>query len=523
MLWKKESKKKDALYVDIIAIAGSERLEEEFIISEFRAKQSKIGKNDSISLLKRKEGNEVFARGDWLRAMVLYSESLCFAPQRSMNISLAYANRSACFYHLKLFENCLKDIELAAKTGYPMDLMPKLDQRKFNCIMRIVKGESFKKIEMKLDFEADEKFPCMANVLCIERGEDNEYSVIAKEDIDIGKKIAVEKSFLCYLLERRGLKCNICLKGNANLMPCNKCPDAMFCSDECQNSIFHEIECSTNILHRIDEGVMLRIRGVLLAINLFPNVNKLMKFVEQIINSDAKTLATHLTDMKSQCQAFLKLPSKSDIDINGSIGAVYLIYQHLLKSPKLNIMFNSEKSRRFLMHLICHVLKGIRMGSAGIYLQVNLIEEYFEKSCMPNVVRIPHQGHDIYTTIRPIRKGESLQFSYAGDTLIESKLVRQRWLWHQMRKICVCSRCDGLTESSTQRRQLFSDPDFQYILSNFSEWDQIGNPILRIIEAKCMAFLKKFNHITWSEEIGRVLIVYTGILTCRSFQAELHI
>lgn len=98
MLWKKESVKKDALYVDMVAIAGQPGLEESYLIMELTIKNKIVEKNDTISLLKRQEGNTIFSAGSVLRAMRLYNKSLCLAPEGSKHISLAYANRSACFF-----------------------------------------------------------------------------------------------------------------------------------------------------------------------------------------------------------------------------------------------------------------------------------------------------------------------------------------------------------------------------------------------------------------------------------------
>lgn len=150
---------------------------------------------------------------------------------------------------MKMFENCLKDIELAEKFGYPKELMPKLDKRKAECVKYFVSGESHKKLDVKLDFEADEKFPSFANVLRMERDEHGNYSTVAKEDIDIGKVVIVEKAFVSCLNDGSETRCCNCLKIKTNLTPCNKCTNAMFCSDECQASVYHQAECGKNLFH----------------------------------------------------------------------------------------------------------------------------------------------------------------------------------------------------------------------------------------------------------------------------------
>lgn len=87
----------------------------------------------------------------------------------------------------------------------------------------------------------------MANVLKIKREFNGNFSVFAKEDIDVGQTVLVEKAFFTYLHNRFGVKCNICLKGNCNLMPCKRCNVAMFCSDECQGNCLHAYECGLKV------------------------------------------------------------------------------------------------------------------------------------------------------------------------------------------------------------------------------------------------------------------------------------
>lgn len=128
MLWKKESQHPDAFYVDVLA-PGLDHWE--FHVNDFLAfmdQKPHPKKSDAIALQKRNEGNEKFRARKWLDAIELYGDSLRFAQPESEHISLAYANRAACFLILKMYANCLKDIELATDAGYPKHLMAKLDE-----------------------------------------------------------------------------------------------------------------------------------------------------------------------------------------------------------------------------------------------------------------------------------------------------------------------------------------------------------------------------------------------------------
>lgn len=525
MLWKKESKKKDALYVDIMAIAGPPELEESFLIEELDVQNKILEKNDTVSLVKRQEGNTLFSAGDVMGAIRLYNESLCFAPEGSKHISLAYANRSASFFHLNMFEKCLKDIELAEKFDYPKELMPKLNQRKAECVKYFVNGENRKKLEVKLDFEADDKFSCMANVLRTERNVDGNYSTVAKEYIDIGKVVVVEKAFVNCLYNNQLALCSHCLKWNTNLMPCNKCTNAMFCSDECQVNIFHQAECGKNICHDYaaqENGLYTMIfKSVLLAINLFPSVNKLIQFVEKINTNRSKVFTTHITDTLSQYEAFLRLPFTLFTDkIDSIIGSLYLIYKNILEIPKVRKSFDTEKNRRFLMHLISHHHYVFQGHKTPDYWQICLMYQFFNYSCTPNVLKASKDGHDIYITIRPIHKGTSLQLTHVE--LLKPKLERQRIIWNKKKTICMCMRCiesGELTVSPVQQHQLRSDSNFQYILSHY--YTKIDDIHLHVMKVKCMSFLKKFKKITWCPEIGMVLEYFVKVLVAIYARSDL--
>lgn len=248
MLWKKESAKCDASFVDLLA-PGIDHWE--FQLNVFLAKMdqpSHSKKSDAIALQKRNEGNEKFRAHKWLDAIELYGDSLRFAQPKSEQISLAYANRAACFLCLELYENCLNDIELAAEAGYPKHLVPKLETRKKICSEKMQEDPQPKR---KLTIEPDEKFPCLANVAEVRKDVHGEYSVVAKTDIDVGEAIIIEDSFQKYPVNNFGSMCNICLKEYGNLVPCKNCADALFCL-ECQGDLLHDYECGLKLCGNSD-------------------------------------------------------------------------------------------------------------------------------------------------------------------------------------------------------------------------------------------------------------------------------
>lgn len=530
MLWKKESMKENALFTDLYAFNGGESR----LVANSRRlgnKPQKPVKNEDESLEKRMEGNKYFGQGRWIDALESYNDSLCLAKKGSENISLTYANRSACFFKMRRHDECLNDIELAKKAGYPDTLMHKIDQRKIDCLKAIENGDSLSEsLRTKLSLEPDEKFPCMANVLKIERGDDGEYSVVAAEDIDIGETVVVEKVFHVYLYELQAQKCNICLKSYTNLVPCNRCSAAMFCSDECRTNVLHSYECGLKYSEnsQLNGTIMNDARGVLMAISMFSNVDEMMDFVKQTIQSDSKELPDSLSDDKSKYRAFLKLPINDGIiDSEQFVCLIFEINKLLQKIPKIDSMFNTKKYRRFLMHLIGqHIqivennsVQGCVRSMSGSnkgqmvtwYNHIGLIEKYFKHSCAPNVVTGEGDGNHVFITVRPIKKGEQLSFSYFMF-LLDSKEKRQQILWERKRMNCRCSRCQGVSASSAQRQQLASDKNYQDIALNSSPMDLNDMTKVKAMTERCVTFLKKYNQITWCDEIGTIVQAYIYLL-----------
>lgn len=522
MLWKKESKQLNALFVDLFASNGGETWFRD-CSRGMRGNPRKPVKNDNESSAKRNAGNAHFRNGRWVDALECYNDSLSLAKPGSENVSLAYANRAACFLKMKQYDECLNDIELAKKSGYPNHLMDKIDKRMNDCSKCMENGDSRSGLnQLKLSCEPDEKFPCMANSLKIERDQSGN-SVVAREDIGIGETIVVEKVFHAYLLQYRAQKCNICLKSYTNLIPCDRCSSAMFCSEECRTNLLHEHECSLVCAEdsNINGSILNDTRGIILACNMFSSADELMDFVVQTIQSDPKKLPDSLSDDKSQYHAFLKLPTNEQLlDSNTLVFLTYHVYNMLQKIPKIDAMFRTLKHRRFLMHLVCaHVkivdnnsVQGTFTNSFGQnvnwYNHIGFIENYFKHSCAPNVVTSERDGHRIFITVRPIKKGEQLTFSYYMFRL-ESTEKRQQILWDRKKMICSCTRCQGISASWEQRQQLTADPNYQKIVLDLSPMALVDKDEMQAMIDKCATFLKKYDNIEWCDEIGMVVFTYS--------------
>ncbi|RNA12725.1 SET and MYND domain-containing 4-like [Brachionus plicatilis] len=244
----------------------------------------------------RQEGNEQFKTKRFFDALVKYNSSLQFssASQPENNLALAYANRSAVFYHLNEFQLCLNDIESALRAGYPQKSRPKLIERKLNCLLRLEQYSSgiefikAEKINLSSDvcqnFEkkfktasADKKLTPLEQqfyfenyghidltitspnpkVACASKSIDIDYSMErgfflrAAKDIQVGELLVNEPPFASVLMAHKiGHNCFECiLKLNPlkmNVTYCRQCCLVAYCSEKCAAASWthtHKYEC----------------------------------------------------------------------------------------------------------------------------------------------------------------------------------------------------------------------------------------------------------------------------------------
>lgn len=103
-------------------------------------------KSAFLSDVYRKDGNKLYQSKDHTKAdhrtiLSRYSESIAYAPNNSPELAYGYGNRSALLFHLKKYDDCLHDIELALKLTTSSDLVEKLVARKSDCLRYLAEQE----------------------------------------------------------------------------------------------------------------------------------------------------------------------------------------------------------------------------------------------------------------------------------------------------------------------------------------------------------------------------------------------
>ncbi|XP_031631949.1 uncharacterized protein LOC116346156 [Contarinia nasturtii] len=537
MLWYKETDHPDALYVDAFAMMAGDWLKEVFPHYKYNRSFCDYfvdyipSKNEEKSIKFREEGNALFTQLDWYAAMEKYNESLCYARYDSKNLGLAYANRSACFYQLEMYEECLADIEMAIKSGYPENFHWKLKNRKIDCQKMMIKGIQRDDFGTKLSFECDPIFPCMANVIRFGRDETGTYALYANEHIDIGKTIVLEKAVSTYVCDRFGLRCFVCLKTQCNLRPCPMCTAAMFCSDECYDYWGHFFECRHTYSKdkKLNGTVMFEVRLIMQVVAMFKKPSELIGFVETTLREDPEELPDHLMDTKSIYRAYLKQPIlPSYLNTQEFFISAFAAFSTVLTYAQFK-SYQKEKNRRFLMHLIMHhclvshrnAARKIVSGDSELCMSTSLMMKYFKHSCAPNVSMIDLNGHAVFYTHRPVKRGEKLEISIL-NILMEPTSTRRRMLLENpvYGGICNCIRCQGLGNNMQDIFEIITDRNFGELFQGTVFRDR--KHLMMVIE-RCESFLTKNQNRAFSEPIAQLITYYTELCNIRALGPKFYI
>lgn len=544
MLWQKESEAEDALYTDLCATSSPKEIEEfekgisfydEQLVHSIE-KNFVPNKDDVFALKLRQEGNALFAKKKYDRAMDKYNRSLCYAENDSENIALAYANRSSCYLNMKLYDRCLIDIDLATKAKYPDHLQPKLEKRASDCMKAIEDGLQADDIEAKLSYEPHHDYPALVNNLTIVNNSKYGRSVFTTTDMDVGETVLLEQMYFGESYVRKYETCTVCLKSNTNLVPCTKCTFAMLCYDGCKHADLHRLECGIRTHPNDGDNFVVSIlipiiRSILMAIKLFPNPDDLISFVEDAIAADPMEIPTTIDD-KSTYRAFLKIHKEEVTDARPH--HVHFFYRSLITNPELASHFSNEKHRRFFTHLIIHhlgVLKSNKITCerlignvlpAGLNAVSYVYEgelmaiskTYFNHSCAPNISFHCDNGFIVGKIVRPVKGGEQLCCSYFGNLLGLTWDDRKRMTDFGFE--CDCFRCEGGVDDN---QDMYTDDDFvfnndyYYLRANFSpNRSYPDEPKRKIVEEKCVKLLKEYGRNEWSYGLEYVMQAYAKAL-----------
>lgn len=453
ILWSKETDQSHSIYVDLFASIQEDEQTRERYTKGLEAMRSIITQKDNkISTEKQIDGNKAFDRKNWLEAMKLYTISLCYAKIGTENVGSAFSYRSACFFALKMYKEALVDIELAKKANLPDHVLPKLEQRKQECLKLMCEERQEPEYQPTLN----EKFSCLANVVDMKCDSEFGRHLIANTDIPAGKVIFVEENFAVSHLDEFSV-CYTCARSCANFLACEQCAKVVFCSRECMNrNQTHSLECGTFFgqmffLNDIEaqsglNRIKLIIQTVLNAISTFPNIEQFMEFVKNTLREDPDQLPALRNDRITRYHFFFKLKKRMQYGLEDALDDVKLVFKIMTLLPKIRGMFDSEEKQRFLKQIIAHHLFIISTNSIGSNKANSIYNVYslFNHACEPNIVASDSGKLKGGKTTRLVKKGEQLFISYLSP--IEMRLPkrdRQRILQSGWGFECKCRKCES--------------------------------------------------------------------------------
>lgn len=428
----------------------------------------------------RNEGNRFYVQKKFFDAIIKYNESLCYAEDQSENMGLAYANRSAVYYEMKLYEKSLKNIELAKTHYYPDRNREILKKREAKCresmknSLSISDDLSF----FKLSYEPNKSYQSIAN--CLEVKINNKYGrhIITNKSLSVGDIVAIEdpvykviksdeRYSTCYANNVYQRCANCLLENLLDLIPCTFCTKTMYCSSECREYSFahyHKFECPIidDLLRSGIKHVILRmfLRG-LSAFN--HDVNKFEAYIKQNNSGKNLTFFDIENPANNEKEVFLATLSLAS---NEAIMHKSLDFEELFeKSAMLNSLWTSNKS------FISSILQKLTIvGNRDVHgigawsLKQNGIEEHNEPknptqyqqlignacylfssllnhSCAPNIKRLNVNCKNVIIVSRPIRAGDQLFDSYRQNFNLLSKHERQESLIKDYGFVCDCEAC----------------------------------------------------------------------------------
>ncbi|CAG2179520.1 unnamed protein product, partial [Oppiella nova] len=456
----------------------------------------------------RVDGNDLFRGKRFQEAIDAYNQAIVLAStpdsshtaEANSELSLGFANRSAVFYHLRQYDNCLSDICDAFKYEYPLNAT-KLLLRKVNCLVQkgcfgdavdVVRSQQFvdqsldkqSETQMKalmdtieskgaknrsncinntipktdLKFVANELMPNASQSLQLCVSSTKGRHIVAKDDINISDVLFMERPYASVLLPQYYRShCHHCYGKlvDTPVMPCHQCTQVMYCNDECRSEGWqecHQYECGfLDVLH--DIGIAhLAFRTVLVC-----GVGNAIQVAKQSSTSQLSATTPYLNTYES---VYALVDHSNDFPIEDSVSYSLVASLLVRLTQKLSLVPKEPQSVDILGGIVLkHILQLITNGhsiasmenvenssdlcfedkriATAIYPTVSLMNH----SCDPNVIAIYDKKLLIVRAARGIPKGHQVVNCYGPHCKRMSTKDRRTALMDQYFFACDCSPC----------------------------------------------------------------------------------
>lgn len=438
----------------------------------------RIPKNDKISDACREKGNKSYAQKQFIDAVVQYNQSLCFA-ETQQNLALAFANRSAVFFELKMFSTCLDNIELAKFHNYPKEKLDKLEKRAEMCRQMIDEGAESDQSQsipageeyLKLSYPPHPILPFIADCLELKCDKDFGRYIVSTKELTPGEIICIESPFSKILMPDHKFKhCINCLKDNfMSLVPCSLSTSAMYCSDECKKDAYdtfykYEVDIIDKLNLICTKIVRIAVRTFFHSLKVCDgNLKKLKAVVSENENHSGLTIfdvenpGDQLDILRSIDALQSNENGRGNADHFQRSGIVAVIIDLFLQHTKLADFLSAEDDRDFFRNFVYKQTQIAACNYHGIYNGITKKSEIdndpqigsgsypfcslINHSCNPNIVRVILDNKNYVVVNRVIRRGQQLFDNYGFHHCLEDIQTRQFQLRNQYMFECACDAC----------------------------------------------------------------------------------
>ncbi|KAI1299197.1 SET and MYND domain-containing protein 4 [Halotydeus destructor] len=420
-------------------------------------------------------GNGLIKSGDTQAAIKAYNEAIVHCPTESSAMALLVANRSLALFQLNKFRDCLDDIQLAIKHGYPDELSAKLLKRQKACSEKLQTADGHQD-ELEKRSKPELVKGSIQVVKCESKGGGR--GVLTTRKVLAGELLLAEKAFTSTVLaEHLHRMCHNCMAiiHNQRPFPCRKCVQVRYCGLECEVSSwkdYHSLECGyLDLLETMDSRMfspkmvlkMITRHGGLSVLKSSPTTRDGLDFGSGY--SGFCDLAEHKQDPFDYNRiaifivAFLSSQSSSTWSRNELISYRNIIVQHIRRCQVNSMHFHE----RFINcgETDAEKASGLeyleeRRTGCGLFLAMAMTNH----SCDPNAKAAFFDGDIVnLIAIKDIDEGEELSISYGmfykWHTFSERQsMLRQSYFFECQCPSCIdqleptvnaykCSKCSG--------------------------------------------------------------------------------
>lgn len=231
----------------------------------------------------RKLGNHFFVSQNYYEAINQYNLCLTYSGSSIERHGIAYANRSAAYFGLKSYQDCLDSIRLAKECSLPADVFQKVVAREKMAHLHLKGSEEVADYKPpELSYRRHERISSFIYCLSPKNLHDPYAGIITNKKLLPGDVLIVEQALT--IMPGTVSECHNCLRRCGSLQRC-EC-SYMFCSPECKAqafATFHKYECPL-VEHFIcfTNQNRLLFRAFFKILQCFKDVRSLREYLENI-------------------------------------------------------------------------------------------------------------------------------------------------------------------------------------------------------------------------------------------------